>query len=49
MRSDAKDVGIGKAVPLAQWKSLMPLVRTAPGTGQPIHRVWRMKASPLMV
>jgi hypothetical protein len=49
MRSDAKDVGIGKAVPLAQWKSLMPLVRTAPGPGQPIHRVWRMKASPLMV
>jgi hypothetical protein len=49
MRSDAKDVGIGKAVPLAQWKSLMPLVRTAPGPGRPIHRVWRIKASALLV
>jgi hypothetical protein len=49
MRSDAKDVGIGKAVPLAQWKSLIPLIRTARGPGQPIHRVWRTKASPLTV
>jgi hypothetical protein len=49
MRSDAKDVGIGKAVPLAQWKSLMPLVRTAPGPGRPIHRVWGIKASALLV
>jgi hypothetical protein len=49
MRSDAKEVGIGKVVPLAAWKSLMPLVRTAPRPGQPIHRVWRIKASSLMV
>jgi hypothetical protein len=49
MRSDAKDVGIGKAVPVAPWKSLMPLVRTTPGPGQPIHRVWGIKASSLMV
>jgi hypothetical protein len=43
MRSDAKDVGIGKAVPLAQWKSSVPLVRTAPGPGQPIHRAHQGK------
>ena len=49
MPSDAKGVGIGKAVPLAHWKSLMPLVQTAPGPGQPIHRVCRIKASSLMV
>jgi hypothetical protein len=35
MRSDAKDVGIGRAVPLAQFKSLMPLVRTAHGPARP--------------
>jgi hypothetical protein len=49
VRADAKDAGMGKAVPLAQWKSLMPLVRTAPGPGQAIHRVWRIKASALLV
>ena len=31
MRSNAKDVGIGKAVPLAHCENLMPLAKTDPG------------------
>jgi hypothetical protein len=44
MRSNAKDVGIGKAVPLAHCENLVPLAKTGPG---PADR--GLQASSLMV
>jgi hypothetical protein len=49
MRSDAKDVGIGKAVPLAHCENFDAARKDRSRTRQSIHRIWYIKASSLMV
>jgi hypothetical protein len=46
MRSAAKDVGIGRP---AFTVEILDAARSDPGPASPIHRVWRIKASALMV
>ena len=49
MRSDAKEVGIGKAVPLAHCENLDAAREDRPRTRQSIHRIWYIKACSLMI
>ena len=49
MRSDAKDVGIGKAVPLAHCENLDAAREDRSRTRQSLHGIWDIKACSLMV
>ena len=49
MPSDAKDVGIGKAVPLGRCENLNAAREDRPRTRQSIHRIWQIEASSLVV